>query len=80
MKMMIEIDGYYEQVLLSGESCTLKELRYMYMQVRRQAATVFDVPRLLVAQYGFTRLPYDTTVQVAFVIDTDTDRIYSPTY
>lgn len=77
---MIEVDGYYEQVLLSGESCTLKELRCMYMQVKRQAVNVFDVPSILVAQYGFTRVPYDESVQVAFVIDTDTDRIYAPTY
>ncbi len=80
MKMMIEIDGYYEQVLLRGENCTLKELRYMYMQVKRQVATVYDVPKILVAQYGFMQLPYDASIQVAFVIDTDTDRIYSPTY
>ena len=78
--MIIEVDGYYEQVLLSGESCTLKELRYMYMQIKRQAATVYDVPSILVAQYVFTRIAYDESVQVAFVIDTDTDRIYAPAY
>lgn len=78
--MMIEVDGYYEQVMLSGESCTLKELQSIYMQVKRQAVTVFDVPDVLVAQYGFTRVPYDGLVQVEFVIDTDTDRIYAPTY
>lgn len=78
--MIIEVDGYYEQVLLSGESCTLKELQQLYKQVKKQAATHVDVPWLLVAQYGFTQLPYDASVRVAFVIDTDTDRIYTPTY
>ena len=80
IKMIIEIDGYYEQVLLSGESCTIKELQRMYWQVKRQAVHALDVPKILVAQYGFTRLPYDESVQVAFVIDTDTDRIYARNY
>ena len=78
--MMIEIDGYYEQVLLSGESCTLQESRQIYRLVKKQASSHADVPRFLVSQYGFTRLPYDASVQVALVIDTDTDRIYTPTY
>lgn len=80
MKMMIEVDGYYEQVLLSGESCTLRELRQIYKQVKKQTTSHVDMPRLLVSQYGYTRLPYDASVKVAFVIDTDTDRIYAPTY
>lgn len=80
MKLIIEIDGYYEQVLLSGESCTLKELRQIYKQVKKQATTHVDVPKLLIAWYGFTQIPYDETIQVAFVIDTDTDQIYAPTY
>ena len=78
--MIIEVDGYYEQVLLSGESCTIKELQRMFGQVKRQAAHALDVPKILVAQYGFTRLPYDKSVQVTFVVDTDTDRIYARIY
>lgn len=52
----------------------------MYWQVKGQAAHALDVPKILVAQYGFTQLPYDESVQVAFVIDTDTDRIYARNY
>lgn len=80
MNMRIEVDGYYEQVLLSVESCTLQELRQIYRLVKKQASSHADMPRLLVSQYGYTRLPYDASVKVAFVIDTDTDRIYAPTY
>lgn len=64
----------------NGESCTIKELQRMYWQVKRQAAHTLDVPKILVAQYGFIRLPYDESVQVTFVVDTDTDRIYARTY
>ena len=78
--MLIEIDGYYQQVLLSGESCTLKQLRQTYKQAKKQASSCLDIPILLCSQYGFTQLPYDADVKVDFVIDTDTGRIYAPTF
>lgn len=80
MNIIIEIDGYYEQVLLQGDICTRAELQRMYRQVKRQATHVRDIPEIFVAQYGFRRLRYDESVQVAFVVDTDTDRIYRRTY
>lgn len=80
IKVIIEVDGYYEQVLLSGATCTIKELQHMYWLVKMQATDAFDVPKLFVAQFDYLQLPYDESVQVAFVIDTDTDRIYSKNY
>ena len=78
--MLIEIDGHDQQVLLRGQSCTLQELRQKYRWVKEQAISSLDIPKLMCTQYGFTQLPYNAVVEVAFVIDTDTDRIYVPSY
>lgn len=37
-----------------------------------------DLPNVFCRLHNFEQLPYDVDVEVEFVIDTDTDRIYSP--
>lgn len=74
------MDGYDQQVLLSGPNYTLEQLNKFYKQAKKQASLSIEITQFLCSYYQFNRIPYDATIQVAFVIDTDTGRIYSPTY
>ena len=78
--MMIEIDGYEQQVLLIGPYCSLDELREKYKTAKRVTQVVKVIPAVICALYSFQQVPYQADVQVTYVIDTDTDRIYAPSY
>ncbi|MFS0875245.1 hypothetical protein [Solibacillus isronensis] len=78
--MLIEMDGYDQQVLLSGPSYTLEQLNKFYRLAKKQATSSIEIAQFFCSKYQFSRIPYDATLQVAFVIDTDTGRVYSPTY
>ena len=41
--MLIEIDGYDQQVLLTGQICTLKQLRQKYRQEKKQTSSSKEV-------------------------------------
>lgn len=78
--MLVEVDGFDQQVQLSGPSYTLKQLNKIYRQAQKQASSSIEITQFICSYYQFSRIPYDATIQVEFVIDTDTGRIYSPTY
>lgn len=78
--ILIEIDGYDQQVLLTGQSCSLKQLRQKYKQAKKYASSSTEIPKVMCALHQFRQISYDPEVKVTFVIDTDTDRIYAPTY
>lgn len=78
--MLVEVDGYDQQVLLSGPRYTLEQLNRFYRQAKKQATSSIEITHFLCSYYQFSRIPYDATIRVAFVIDTDTGRIYSPAY
>lgn len=78
--MLVEVDGYDQQVQLSGPSYTLKQLNKIYRQAQKQASSSIEITQFLCLYYQFSRIAYVATIQVEFVIDTDTGRIYSPTY
>lgn len=79
-KMIIEIDGYYHQVLLSGEKCSKKQLWQKYLKAKKLTYEIQDLPNVFCRAYHFEQIQYDSDIEVDFVIDTDTDRIYSPFY
>lgn len=78
--MIIEIDGYEQQVLLSGPHCSIVELRDKYKTAQRVTHIASVIPTVICALYGFQQVTYETGVHVTYVIDTDTDRIYAPSY
>jgi hypothetical protein len=78
--MIIEIDGYSHQVLLTGKLCTKQKLRQMYLEAKELSSEVTDLPNLFCRIHRFEQITYDKDVKVDFVIDTDTDRIYVPFY
>lgn len=80
INLIIEIDGFYQQVLLIGEICTKQQLQQKYRQTKKQARHTREIPDVFCKLYNFKKIPYNINLKVDFVIDSDTDRIYSPFY
>lgn len=80
--MIIEIDGYDYQVLPSGKKCPKQKLKQKYLQAKKLTFDIKDLPNVFCRLHNFEQLPHgsDVEVEFEFVIDTDTDRIYSPSY
>ena len=80
MMIIIEMDGYFQQVLLTGKTCSKKELREKYLIAKELTLEIGDFPHVFCSLHNFVQLPYTNQLKVDFVIDTDTDRIYSRSY
>ncbi|CAG9623128.1 hypothetical protein [Sutcliffiella rhizosphaerae] len=80
IKVIIEVDGYLNQVLLTGRKCSKKELKQKYLQAKALTTHIKDLANVFSRLHNFEQIPYDSEIQIDFVIDTDTDRIYSPSY
>ena len=80
MILIINIDGYYHQVLVSGKKCTKRQLREKYKKAKELSYDSRDLPKIFCTLHNFEEIFYDFNLEVDFVIDTGTDRIYSPTY
>jgi hypothetical protein len=80
MMLIIEMDGYWFQFLLTGKKCSKQQLKQKYLQAKELTVEIKDLPHIFCRLHHFEQTPYDNEVEVEFVIDTDTDRIYSPSY
>lgn len=78
--MIIEIDGYFHSALITGKKCIKKQLREKYFHAKKHSGDLNNFPDLFCRMHHFDRVPYDSEIEVDFVIDTDTDRIYQPSY
>jgi hypothetical protein len=78
--LIIEIDGYFFQVLLKGKKCTKQQLKQKYLQAEELTYELKDLPNVFCRLHNFVQIPYDSDTEVDFVIDTDTNSIYSPSY
>jgi DUF971 family protein len=78
--LIVEIDGIYQQVFLTGRKCTKKELKQKYLQALSMVSDIRDLPDVFCRLHHFDKLTFEYEDEVDFVIDTDTDRIYSPSY
>lgn len=78
--MIVEIDGYFTQALLTGKKCSKKELKQKYLQALSMVNNIRNLPDVFCRLHRFEQLPFDDEIEVDFVIDTDTDYIYSPNY
>lgn len=76
--MIIEIDGFYNQTLLTGRKCSKKQLKQMYLQAKELSFDSSDLPNIFCRLHNFELVTYLDDIKVDFVLDTDTDRIYSP--
>ena len=78
--MIIEMDGYYHQVILTGKKCSKQQLKQKYLQAKKLTYDIKELPNVFMRLHKFEQLLYDVDVEVEFVIDTDTDRVYSRSY
>ncbi|WP_335512696.1 hypothetical protein [Neobacillus drentensis] len=79
--MIIEIDGFFHRgVMLSGKKCSREQFKQKYLQAKELTYEIQDFPKVFCRLYNFEQIPYDNDIEVEFIIDTDTDRIYSPSY
>lgn len=80
MTLIVKIDGYYHQVLLKGKKCSKKELLKRYIKAKALTSDILDLPAIFCRINCFDQLVYNEDIEVDYVIDTDTDRIYKPSY
>lgn len=80
MIMLIEIDGYFHRIHITGAKCTKQELKQKYLQAKRLTSDIRELPEVFCRFHTFDQIPLDNDVEVDFVIDTDTNRIYKPIY
>lgn len=76
----IEIDGYFHQVLITGKKISWQDLKRIYIQAKELSHDIKDLPSVFCRISNYEEIPYDNDMHIDFVIDTDTDRIYSPAY
>ena len=77
--MLIYIDSFFGDSLLSGKKCSEKELRKRVLETTSQCNTS-DFTALFCRQYLFDELPLTEDVEVDFVVDLDTSLVYIPRY
>jgi hypothetical protein len=78
--LIIEIDGYFHQALLTGKKCSKNLLKQKYLQAKELTYEIRDFPNVFCRLNNFEHILNDSEIEVDFVIDTDTDRIYTPVY
>jgi len=78
--VIIKIDGFHGQTLLSGKKRSKRKLREMYKESLSLITNVEELPKIFCILYNFEQIPYSSDIQIDFVIDTDTGRIYTPSY
>lgn len=76
--LIIEIDGYWGSVYLSGKKCSKQRMREMYRQTKDGVTDIQDFPDMFCRLHRFDRIPGSDEMSIDFVLDTDTDRIYTP--
>lgn len=65
---------------LIGKKCSKKQLKEKYLKVKELTYEIKDLPNVFCRLHNFEQVPYDDETDAVFVIDTDTDKIYSPSY
>jgi len=51
---------------------------HKYLQAKELASHIKEVPEIFCRLHDFEQLRYEDDLQVDYVIDTDTDKIYKP--
>jgi len=77
--MLVCIENFFGDTLISGKKCAEKELREKFNTVIK-LTNAEDFTRLFCCRFHFNELPYTEDVQVDFVIDLDTHLVYKPRF
>lgn len=78
--MFVEMDGYFQQVIIYGKYCNLNELKQMYAQVLQQTTTMQEQIAVFCTLHYFSIIPLVENRRVHYVIDMDIEHIYIPIY
>ncbi|NUU74363.1 hypothetical protein HP552_03670 [Paenibacillus xylanilyticus] len=80
MNLIVEIDGYFENVLIIGKKCSISELKKKYKIAKTRCKDISKFTDIFCRMFQFERLPssHEIDDRPDVVIDTDTDRIYAP--
>lgn len=82
--MLIFIEVYPKDRLLSGPKCSVSELKKRVSNILTEAATK-DFISIFCARYNFEELPLDNlpineNIEVDYYIDIDAALVYKPSY
>lgn len=78
--VIIKIDGYFLKVMLTGKKCSKQQLKQKYLKAKASTSEIRDLANVFCRLHNFEHITYDSDIEVEYVVDTDTDRIYSPSY
>ncbi|MGO1059194.1 hypothetical protein ACTL32_08715 [Planococcus sp. FY231025] len=78
--MIIEIEGYLIQALLTGRKCSKQQLKKMYIQADKLTYEYLGFPNVFCRLHNFEQIPYSEDSKVDFVIDIDIKKIFGPYY
>jgi len=67
MILIIEIDGYFHQLQLTGKKCSKQELIKIYLQAKELAFENRDLANVFCRLHNFVLLPYYNDVEVGRV-------------
>lgn len=73
--MLIRIESFYGDRLISGKVSSVGQLKYRMMTVLAEMGEN-DFTSIFCVRYGYDRYPYDPDIQVDYVIDLDTHMVY----
>lgn len=77
--MLIEIESFYGDSLLSGKVSSIEQLKYQVMTVLADC-DIRNFISVFCARYSYDIYPYDESIQVDYVVDLDTYSVYKPVY
>ena len=63
-----------------GKKCSKYQLKQMYLHAKKLTYEARDFSNVFCRLYNFEQIVYSDEIAVDYVIDTDIDRIYSPSY
>ena len=78
--MLVEIESFYGDRLISGKKCTEKALREKMNKILEMVEDARDFTPLFCRVYNYEEYPLSESHHVDFVIDLDTHLVYAPTY
>ncbi|XIH25210.1 hypothetical protein C1N73_28200 (plasmid) [Priestia aryabhattai] len=75
------IDGFFhKEIFLTGKKCSKQQLRQLYFEARKFTYEETDFSNVFCRLHKFDRIPFSKGIKADFILDTDTDRVYSPSY
>lgn len=79
MQMLIFVESYFGDRLISGNKCSEKELRHKFNETLK-TANLSNFVEVFCRLYQFEEYPLSNDTEPDLVIDLDTFSVYTPRY